>query len=358
MKKAKYLIIIIVLLLIVFTSFSISKRNKLINQSKEFQTPYTHPYLPTEFNYVEGTSLNTGLVIEDSKGNQYVWIEVPKTIQVYQTSGLGITKFSESEYITIEKDLHAYTEVYRNKTSYVDEYPEDKVEGATGLTKNEYTELKQKMLKSVYQNGGFYVGRYETGTTNIFEIDDLTITPTETPVIKDNMYPYGWVTCSEAQNFASSMESGEYVSSLMFGVQWDLVLKYLETKGSTQDELNIDSTNWGNHYNSLWSVTNINTKYYTLDLEKWENQPYGEKSKESKVLLSTGSSDTFMKQNIYDLAGNSWEFTLEYSGKTNSPCSVRGGSYGHSGKTDSASYRVDCSETMYFFSFGFRVSLY
>ncbi len=33
----------------------------------------------------------------------------------------------------------------------------------TGLTSIQYTALKQKMLKSVYQNGGFYVGKYETG---------------------------------------------------------------------------------------------------------------------------------------------------------------------------------------------------
>lgn len=43
---------------------------------------------------------------------------------------------------------------------------------------------------------------------------------TETPVIKQNMYPYSRVSCSQAQSLASSMGTGEYTSSLMFGVQW------------------------------------------------------------------------------------------------------------------------------------------
>lgn len=38
---------------------------------------YKGIYLPTGFSKVKGTSLETGLTIQDSKGNQYVWVEVP-----------------------------------------------------------------------------------------------------------------------------------------------------------------------------------------------------------------------------------------------------------------------------------------
>ena len=81
----------------------------------------------------------------------------------------------------------------------------------TGLTETQYYELKNKMLKSVYQNGGFYVGKYETGIENAPKTSGSSDTaPTEKPVIIQNAYPYNFVTCSQAQTLASGMESGEY----------------------------------------------------------------------------------------------------------------------------------------------------
>ena len=121
----------------------------------------TIPYYPDNtFTKVAGTDLSTGLVIKDTSGNEYVWIEVPKTTGVYPTAGLKITNFTETEYTAIETDLHTYTDYYRNGTSAKDEYYSDDV---TGLTSAKYTELKQKMLKSVYENGGFWIGKYEAG---------------------------------------------------------------------------------------------------------------------------------------------------------------------------------------------------
>ena len=84
------------------------------------------------------------------------------------------------------------------------------------------------MLKSVYQNGGFYIGKYETGIEDAPRTSNTTLT--ETPVIKQNAYPYTYVTCSQAQTLASNMEHGDKTTILMFGVQWDLTLKYLEKK--------------------------------------------------------------------------------------------------------------------------------
>ena len=169
----------------------------------------------------------------------YIWVEVPKTEEVYPTAGLEITGFTEAEYTAIEKDLHTYTKDYRNYTNYKDEYYSDEI---TGLTSEQYTNLKQRMLRSVYQKGGFYVGKYETGIEDAPKTSGSADTaPTETPVIKQNAYPYNNVTCSQAQTLASNMESGNYTSSLMFGVQWDLILKYLETKGTTQTDLKENS---------------------------------------------------------------------------------------------------------------------
>ena len=318
----------------------------------------TEPYLPTGFTKVEGTSLANGYTIQDSTGNQYVWVEVPKTSEVYPTAGLNITGFSNDEYAKIETDLHTYTKDYR-KSGWEDEYYSDE---ATGLTSEKYTALKQKMLKSVYKNGGFYVGKYETGIESAPKTEgNPNSEPTENPVIKQNAYPYNNVTCSQAQTLASKMESGNYTSSLMFGVQWDLVLKYLETKGTAQADLKTNSTNWGNYCDNLWEITNKNSKYaiYTnYKLGDWTSGAYGKKDSNKSVLLSTGASETFSKQGIYDLAGNVWEWTLEYTANSSYPCAIRGGSYNNDGSIFPAASRNNGDTTFYNDGFGFRLSLY
>ena len=318
----------------------------------------TRPYLPTGFTQVKGTTLKNGLTIQDSTGNQYVWVEVPKTGKVYPTAGLNITEFTTDEYTAIEDDLHTYTDVYRDGTSYKDEYY-----SGVGLTSDEYTNLKKTMLKSVYQNGGFYVGKYETGIESGPKTSGSSSTePTEIPVIKQNAYPYNSVTCSQAQTLASKMESGNYTSSLMFGVQWDLVLQYLETKGTSQSDLKTNSTNWGNYEDNLWNITNANSKYAIYDdkLENfdWTSGAYGIKDSYTSVLLSTGASDDFSKQGIYDLAGNVWEWTLEYASDSRYPCAIRGGYYNLSGNLYPAAYRGNHSTTNFLDTFGFRVVLY
>ena len=197
------------------------------------------------------------------------------------------------------------------------------------------------MLKSVYQNGGFYIGKYETGTETARTSGSYSITPTETPVIKQNVYPYNNVTCSQAQTLASNMEHGDRTTSLLFGVQRDLVMKYLETKGTAQADLKTDSTSWGNYYNNAWNITNENLKYaeYQDSLQPWTTATEKSKAFGEKILLSTGASESFSKMGIYDLAGNVWEWTLEYTSITYGPCADRGGSYNSPGSKFPASYR-------------------
>ena len=314
----------------------------------------TRPYLPTGFTQVKGTTLKNGLTIQDSTGNQYVWVEVPKAERVYQTAGLEIKDFTDEEYTKIEDDLHTYTDVYRNGTSYKDEYY-----SGVGLTSEEYYSLKKMMLKSVYQNGGFYVGKYETGVMEnprYKESSSATVMPTDTPVIKQNAYPYNNITCSQAQTLASNMESGNHTSSLMFGVQWDLVLKYLETKGTAQADLTTESTSWGNYINNAWNITNVDSKYYKKP--NWTSGAYGAKGGYAVVLLSTGASEEFGKQGIYDLAGNVYEWTLEKTSNSGRPCAVRGGDYTCAGGRFPAANRDYYGTAGYSGNFGFRVSLF
>ena len=322
------------------------------------------PYIPSGFSEVAGTSLATGYTIQDSTGNQYVWIEVPQTDEVYPNAGLDITAFTDDEYTAIENDLHTYTSVYRNGTSYTDTYSGN--DASTGLTSTQYTELKQKMLKSVYQNGGFYVGKYEAGIMDSYrdygEEYDIVHPIAETAVVQENAYPYNWVTCSQAQSLASGMESGEYTSSLMFGVQWDLMLKYLETKGATVEELNEDSTSWGNVYNNTYTISNANVKYNVVDqntwlITEWLSATSYTHNNGDATILTTGASSQFSKQNIYNIAGNMAEWTLEYTSDTGLPCAGRGGSCDSDGYDSPASCR-DLSTTYSNPVIGFRPSLY
>ena len=317
-----------------------------------------NPYLPKGFRQVSGTTLDNGLTIQDSTGNQYVWVEVPKTKEVYPTAGLEITEFTEDAYTKIENDLHTYTKDYR-ESDWTDTYSSY---AATGLTSEQYTQLKQKMLKSVYQNGGFYIGKYETG------IEDTARTsktkPTETPVIKQNVYPYDFVTCSQAQTLASNMEHGDRTTSLMFGVQWNLTLKYLETKGTSQADLKTNSTSWGNYKDNAWNITNENLKYAeyntsTNELKPWTTATEKSKTSSEYILLSTGASESFSKMGIYDLAGNVWEWTLEKASfDIYAPCAGRGGSCFFAGSNEPASSRFHDGTTDAYSGDGFRCVLY
>ena len=97
-------------------------------------------YLPKGFRQVSGTTLEKGLTIQDSTGNQYVWVEVPKKAEVYPTAGLEITEFTEDEYTAIETDLHTYTNDYR-ESGYEDTYYSY---DTAGLTSEQYTQLNKK----------------------------------------------------------------------------------------------------------------------------------------------------------------------------------------------------------------------
>lgn len=324
------------------------------NSSSQTGEDLVGAYLPAGCSYVMGTSLLNGLTVESEEGNQFVWIEVPKTNEVYATAGLNIKDFTETEYTLIEEDLHNYTKEYRN------EYYSDKwiSEEASGLTETEYYELKNKMLKSVYQKGGFYIGKYETGTETIRTSGSATSEPTDLPVIKANVYPYNYVTISQAQKLASSMSEDGNTSSLMFGIQWDLVMKYLENNGFSIEDLTKDSTKLGNYQDNLWTTTNVNSKYQIFNSNSWNDGTYT-KTSSSYVLLSTGASEDFNMQGIYDLAGNVWEWTLESIESFNKyPNTCRGGVFVNKGTTYPVGYHAYFGTTDLGLFIGFRVSLY
>ena len=332
--------------------------------------PETFPYLPSDdFHYDTSTSIDTGLVIKDGKENEYVWVVVPRTAAVYKTTGLGKTTFTDADYTSIEKDLKDYTSIYVTESGYSDlYYPDDKNVGWFA-DETAYNNLKNSMLKSVYENGGFYVGRYEagietTGTNRTSNTDKNSegkyITPSTTPVSKADAYPYTYVTRTQAQNLASNVNSGTKTSSLMFGVQWDLVLAFMHNKGNIADStLTSNSTTIGNYNDNLWTIKNAKAQYSEDDGDTFTACPNPfKKESESEILLTTGADSSFSVQNIYDIAGNVWEFTLERSPYTNVLCARRGGGFNVTGSDYPAALRFNVSTDFSGFNIGFRVSLF
>ncbi len=324
------------------------------------------------------TNENTGIVMIDSNQNEWVWVEVPSTVFTTATSS--------TDYNNIKADLIEYAKDYREGKkgqgcNWTDEwYAMDggtlvtaSPEGLTdeqkllnngcGLTYNEYNTNYNKMLSSIYTNKGFYIGRYEAGIkgsdtdTSLARYSRTEITSSSSKAVsKKDMVPYNFVTCSDAQQLATGMSTGSKTSSLMYGIQWDLVCRFLEVKGTPQADIKENSTGWGNYKDSTFTINSTKAKKYNFSNKSYDDIT-GEKTE--KVFLSTGASEQNKKINIYDFAGNEWEWTLEYATTSSeAPCSGRGGRYGNDGSSSPASYRSVGTTTGNNEGVGFRISLY
>ena len=147
--------------------------------------------VPANSTVVEADA-SKGIVIKDKNNNEWVWIEVPKTTVF---SGLTIdttNTLTEQNYTDIKNKLIAYATTYREGSSgqgynWTDEwYAKDgstlitastsnlteaqkALTNGCGLTYDEYKTAYQKMLKSIYTYGGFWIGRYEAGIEGSIE---------------------------------------------------------------------------------------------------------------------------------------------------------------------------------------------
>ena len=239
-------------------------------------------------------------------GDEYVWIKVPfdvlKNIPIQEIDLEG-ANVGETDILNACKDvedaLKEYTKDYRE-----DGY-EDKWYNGCGIDNaTQYAKLKYNMLKSIKENGGFYVGRYEAGKNDSNEL-----------VCQRGNNVYNHIIVSRAQELASSKTKDNYKTTLMFGVQWDLICKFIEETGAkSQYEIKTNSASWGNYKDSSIDYYYNNTK---------RNKPSG-----TQNLIPTGSSEQTKVLNIYDLAGNVMEFTLEKKG---SKCVLRGSGYQYNG---------------------------
>ena len=262
--------------------------------------------LPNGFYYVGG-DISTGLVISDkqgdtmtasgtSMGNQFVWIPVSSE------ADLERTKFNTTTGQPTTGLSTSYTEPYASGYS---------------TEASEYNTMRTQVLKY----GGFYIGRFEAGVNSITLRTKVTVA--QTVVCKKGVAPYNYVPWGASMSDASEISgqsgavylaksmysvSSSVTSTLTYGCQWDAMCRYIGDSQRTTDE--------------------------KADVEL------------------TGNASTDVSKNIYDLAGNCYEWTME-AFNTSSRVGRGGNYYG------AISVRNRNNDNpAYYFGYSFRPTLY
>ena len=283
-------------------------------------------------------SINKGLVIYDipegitpdwtnpdsvkTKYNQFVWI--PVEVKSTDTEN-SIANFYRSKWTA-----NASTGGERTtglSTDYTEPYSYD--------TTNNYDQTNgiadqiAELTKSIYKYGGFYIGRYEAG---VKPATDGTATPrtsgssqTAEFVVQQDKYPYIYIKWGKSMSdvsegavylcnnlYSSTNTNYGATSMLCSGVSWDSMLDFI--KDSSHSVTN--STTWGNYKDSETYTINrgkyavYNTSNGTLGNFQDVGNEYS-KEKSTSILLTTGATERNSSKNIYDVAGNCWEWTTE-----------------------------------------------
>ena len=324
--------------------------------------------IDTGYVIYEGEEAVTDSNVADAQKNrnQYVWVPVPDISKFYGTDANGkkwgkIYTFSSSTSsgydeitgtqpynwsesngvmtISSKKNYREPDVVAKYSSTGYDMDSRLKTLGIGAKTTHEFLNQLEKefnnMVASVEKYGGFYIGRYETGNIN-----------QDTPVIQKgntNISIQTWYNmykrCKNIRGANTNVETG-----MIWGNQWDRTLMWLiETGSKTKEQIADDSTSWGNYYNATFEYVNSSGSTAT-------------KNENSSTRIPTGSAEYTKANNIYDLAGNVRDWTME-AGSTYGRVS-RGGNYSHSGDGFPADNRYYYSPAGSYSFYGCRSALY
>ena len=285
-------------------------------------------------------SINKGLVIYDipegttpdwtnpdsvkTKYNQFVWI--PVEVKSSDTEN-SIASFYRSAWtVNVSTGGDRTTGL---STSYTEPNSTNDTADKTGIA-GQITEL----TKSIYKYGGFYIGRYEAGSTKERTSSSLQ---TEPFVVQQDKYPYNYVKWGKSMSDVSegavylcnnlySLTNTNYgaTSMLCTGASWDSMIDFIKDSSHSVT----DSATWGNYYDSETYTINrgkyavYNTSNGTLEnFQDVVNEYPKEKGK--SILLTTGATERNSSKNIYDVAGNVFEWTTESNSSSSRVYRVR-----------------------------------
>ena len=332
--------------------------------------------IPKGFKIIEDTagkkSIDAGLVIQDSAGNEFVW--VPVTVE-------GTTDAEkETNFEAIRKDGYINGSLQNDVSN--GRVAEPYTKGYTDGKGTEEAKDYQKMRTSVIKNGGFYIGRYEAGVEGDTPRTNKA-NGTSKMVVQRDKFPYNYVGWGSSMSnyednitdnsknqghgalyLSKHMYDGKDVGvtpTLCYSIQWDATLAFIG-----DEKYNQDSTKKGNYGNNDWTINRETAKYAVLNtstflLGDWTSISAEENKRKTKtasesILLTTGASEDFKTKNIYDLAGNVFELTNEAYSTTNRV--YRGGCFSSYGTYSPVSTRYNYHPYSCFNDLGFRPALY
>ena len=354
---------------------------------------------------VEGENkVDDGLVVIDKNGNEFVWIPCgtwDETEKKYST-----TKYEDAKDYVKNKWSDKTDGNYNNKTwTNTDSSGKDN----TGTEENEETIDNGKITAkdSIAKYGGFYVARFEAGVPSNADFyvstngssngeeykgkngtsgtspDSNGFTTTRYDRKDENLKPvskrynqvWNYIDQITAKKVSAKMyeDNDDVDSYLIDSNAWNYICKDVFGKDEILGEGKLkDSTKYGNYYN------NTTTDYTILDC-LWANHEYNSGWKyatkygkgsitteaprgsgNNRLELATGASDDFKVYNIYDMAGNVWEWTEETATNGNATYGAfRGGNFNVDGTTYPVvyAYRSDATKN-YDVNVGFRAVLY
>ena len=297
-------------------------------------------------------TVNTGFVIYEGDGkvtnenawnesctrNQFVWVPVPDVSRIYEIDANGKKKSKLYTYSATGRTSYTNSNYEPGiLTSYDNEkyFARYKMQGMTrDKLLHELQEELDATIESIEKYGGFWIGRYETGALS-----------TKEPVVQrmnTDIHSQTWYT--EYTRMQLMGANANVKTSMIFGCLWDETLQWLvDTENKTYAEI-ADSTSWGNYNPITFEYTTTSGGTAT-------------KAASSSVRVPAGSTEYTKSNNIYDMAGNVYDWTLEGGGS--SYRSLRGGYYnGTAASNMTASYRGNGVPSNSNNNYGFRACLY
>ena len=284
------------------------------------QVPIPEGYIVSENS--DENIVNKGLVITDSRGNEYVWISC--TVD----SSSNKLQYKRTEW-GVEKDGTDNSRAIKDELTLKDiDVTYSKTDTDNGINEEISKEIVAQInaeKESIKKYGGYYIGRYEVGKDN------------KTAVIKAEQEPYVNIKWSKAYELAKGIGGGEGATTyLCSSYSWDTAINFIQnTTGK----------------NYATSIIGFNGNWKSQEVKDSSGKVI--KPVNTAQRLNTGLTTALC--NIYDMGGNVGEFTTELNPGTSETVVLRGG-YHNIGSP--AGYRWDYGSGHAGSGYGFRATLF